>query len=115
MSTLFQLHAPMNTLKSMVREMAPLWHAGDSILLLGETVASLPWLKMYIEDINHDEESVSHISDIAAIYVLEEDFTQLNDTAKSHIDLSKIEVLNDLQWVELTQSIDRVITLNSLS
>lgn len=115
MSTLFQLHAPMNTLKAMVREMAPLWHSGDSILLLAETVAALPWLKTYIDDINYDDELLSQITDIEAIYVLNDDLAQLSEQARANLDLSKVSVINDKQWVQLTQSVDRVITLNSLS
>lgn len=113
MSTLFQLHAPMNTLKSMVREMAPLWHSGDSILLLAETVAALPWLKTYIDDINDDDELLSQITDIDAIYVLSDDLAQLNEQAKENLNLSKVSVINDNEWVQLTQSVDRVVTLNS--
>lgn len=113
MSTLFQLHAPMNTLKAMVREMAPLWHSGDSILLLAETVAALPWLKTYIDDINYDDELLSQITDIDAIYVLNDDLAQLNEQAKENLNLSKVSVINDNEWVQLTQSVDRVITLNS--
>ena len=115
MSTLFQLHAPMNTLKAMVREMAPLWHSGDSILLLAETVAALPWLKTYIDDINYDDELLSQITDIATVYVLSDDLAQLNEQAKENLDLSKVSIINDNKWVELTQSVDRVVTLNSLS
>ncbi|SJM72586.1 hypothetical protein [Psychrobacter piechaudii] len=113
MSTLFQLHAPMNTLKAMVREMAPLWHSGDSILLLAETVAALPWLKTYIDDINYDDELLSQITDIDAIYVLNDDLAQLNEQAKENLNLSKVSVINDNEWVQLTQSVDRVVTLNS--
>ena len=113
MSTLFQLHAPMNTLKAMVREMAPLWHSGDSILLLAETVAALPWLKTYIDDINYDDELLSQIIDIAVIYVLSDDVAQLNEQAKENLNLSKVSVINDKEWVQLTQSVDRVVTLNS--
>lgn len=113
MSTLFQLHAPMNTLKAMVREMAPLWHSGDSILLLAETVAALPWLKTYIDDINYDDELLSQITDIDAIYVLNDDLAQLNEQAKENLSLSKVSVINDNEWVQLTQSVDRVVTLNS--
>ncbi|SUD91034.1 hypothetical protein [Psychrobacter phenylpyruvicus] len=115
MSTLFQLHAPMNTLKAMVREMAPLWHSGDSILLLAETVAALPWLKTYIDDINYDDELLSQITDIDTIYILNDDLAQLNEQARANLDLSQVSVINDMQWVHLTQSVDRVITLNSLS
>ena len=115
MSTLFQLHAPMNTLKAMVREMAPLWHSGDSILLLAETVAALPWLKTYIDDINYDDELLSQITDIDAIYVLSDDLAQLNEQAKENLNLSKVSVINDKEWVQLTQSVDRVITLNSIT
>ena len=113
MSTLFQLHAPMNTLKAMVREMAPLWHSGDSILLLAETVAALPWLKTYIDDINYDDELLSQITDIDTIYVLSDDLAQLNEQAKENLNLSKVSVINDNEWVQLTQSVDRVVTLNS--
>ncbi len=99
----------------MVREMAPLWHSGDSILLLAETVAALPWLKTYIDDINYDDELLSQITDIDTIYILNDDLAQLNEQARANLDLSQVSVINDMQWVHLTQSVDRVITLNSLS
>ncbi|WP_296403693.1 hypothetical protein [Psychrobacter sp.] len=113
MSTLFQLHAPMNTLKALVKEMAPLWHSGDSILLLAETVAFLPWFEMYIDDINQDDEVTNQILDIESIYVLADDIAQLNQTAKANLDLNKVKIIDDHQWVKLTQEVNRVVTLNS--
>ncbi len=115
MSTLFQIHAPMNTLKAMVREIAPLWHSGDSILLMAETTGYITWLKAYIDELNYDEELGARIDNIASIYVLEDDVNQLNESARENTDFSKVNLINDKQWVELTQKVDRVITLNSLS
>ncbi len=113
MSTLFQLHAPMNTLKAMVREMAPLWHSGDSILLLAESVAALPWLKTYIDDINYDDELLSQITDIDTIYILSDDLAQLNEQAQANLDLSKVSVIADKKLLKLPQIVFRFITLNS--
>lgn len=115
MSTLFQLQTPINSLKAMVRELALYWHPGDSILLLGETAAYHSWLTMYIEDLNYDEEFESNIDGIDAIYVLSDDLDQLNENAKLNSDYAEVKTLTDKQWVALTQQIDRVITLNSVS
>ncbi|WP_201543248.1 hypothetical protein [Psychrobacter sp. H7-1] len=115
MSTLFQLQAPMNTLKATVKELAPLWHAGDSLLLLAETSAYLPWLQVYINELNGDDESEYRIKNIHALYVLADDLAHLNETARVNLDVSKVHVISDAQWVALTQEVDRVVTLNSLS
>ena len=121
MTTLFQLHANINTLKSVVRDMAVHWQADDAILLLGETAAYSDWLMVYIEDLNNDEDSSNIISHIGALYVLKEDIEGLNDIAKGYMspnhqaktNAPKISVLSDDEWVDITQSMDRVVTLNS--
>lgn len=121
MTTLFQLHANINTLKSVVRDMAVHWQANDAILLLGETAAYSDWLMVYIEDLNNDDDSSLNISHISALYVLKEDIESLNDIAKGYIlpneqvkaNTSKVSALSDDEWVDVTQSMDRVVTLNS--
>lgn len=113
MATLFQIYAPMNSLKAMVREMAQLWHPGDSLLLMADSAAYFSWLSVYIDDLNQDEEFESRIDGIDAIYVLADDIEALNDSAKLNSDFSKVNVISDQQWVKLTQEVDRVITLNS--
>lgn len=113
MSTLFQINTPMNSLKSVVREMAQLWHPGDSLLLMADSAAYFSWLSLYIEDLNYDEEFESRIDGIEGIYVLADDIEALNDSAKLNSDFSKVNVISDKQWVELTQKVDRVITLHS--
>lgn len=113
MSTLFQIHSSINTLKPLVKELSVLWKSGDHILLLGEAAGYLDWFKALIDDVNSDDESESEISDIAGWFALSEDINCLNDSAKLHLDLSQMTLLTDTQWVALTQKVDRVVTLNS--
>ena len=93
--------------------MAQLWHPGDSILLMADTAAYITWLTVYINDLNNDEEFESRIDGIEGIYLLADDIETLNNSAKLNCDFSKANVISDKQWVELTQKVDRVITLNS--
>ncbi|PNK59448.1 hypothetical protein [Psychrobacter sp. FDAARGOS_221] len=113
MATLFQIHATMNTLKPLIRELGTLWQAGDSILLLGESSAYYAWAKAYIKDFNGDDEIQSSIDSVSAWYVLAEDIDRLNDSAKLNLDLTGVTVLSDLDWVNLTQKTHRVVTLHS--
>ncbi|WP_019671965.1 hypothetical protein [Psychrobacter lutiphocae] len=113
MTTLFQLHANINNLKALIKELGTLWKPGDSILLLGETCAYYSWAKAYIDDINHDDESEYQIANIKGWYVLSEDINALNDSAKINLDLTGITALTDADWVQLTQDVERVVTLDS--
>ncbi len=118
MSTLFQLHANMSTLKAITKDMAGLWHAGDSVLLLGETVAYLDWFAAYVDDINADDEVDNRIVSIHTVYLLTDDINALNDSATLNLDFTAVKpfavkLLSDTDWVELTQKMTRVVTLAS--
>lgn len=113
MSTLFQIHANMNNLRPLIKELGTLWQAGDSILLLGETCAYYDWAKAYIDDFNSDDETDREIENIDAWYALSDDINALNDSAKLNLKLTGISVLKDADWVELTQGFDRVVTLHT--
>ncbi len=107
MATLYQLHSTMDTLRSCTSEMALTWRAGDSIILLGATVAFIEWLNAYLND--------ADIEEIKAIYALTDDVAQLgaNTAAKLNLNTKLTAVLTDNEWVNLTQDdeFDKVVTI----
>lgn len=106
MATLYQLHSSMDKLRRSTEEISRTWHTGDSILLLGTTVAFIEWLNAYLND--------SEIDGIAGIYALADDITQLteNTTGKLNLESKLTRILTDEEWVELTQDsqFDKVVT-----
>ena len=115
MATLYQLHCTMATLRRGTEQMASTWRAGDSIILLGATVAFIDWFNAYLGDLENIE-----IEDIAAIYALSEDVAQLSDdtTAKLNLTAKLTAVLSDSEWVAMTQNthanvakFDKVVTI----
>ena len=98
MATLYQIHSTMDTLRRSVDEMSRTWRTGDSILLLGSTVAFISWLDAYLSD--------SEIQGIANIYALADDVAQLstNTSAKLNLETKLSGLLTDAEWVNLTQS-----------
>ncbi|WP_426137631.1 hypothetical protein [Psychrobacter sp. TWR1-1-1] len=98
MATLYQIHSTMDTLRRSVDEMSRTWRTGDSILLLGSTVAFISWLDAYLSD--------SEIQGIANIYALADDVAQLsnNTSAKLNLETKLSGLLTDEEWVNLTQS-----------
>ena len=107
MATLYQLHSTMNTLRRSTEEISRTWHNGDSIVLLGTTVAFIDWLSAYLND--------NEIDGITAIYALTDDVAQLsaNTTGKLNLDTKLTGVLTDAEWVNLTQDrqFDKVVTI----
>ena len=101
MATLYQLHCTMDTLRRSTEQMASTWRAGDSIILLGATVAFIDWFNAYLGDLENIE-----IEDIAAIYALTEDIAQLseNTSAKLNLTAKLTAVLSDSEWVAMTQN-----------
>ena len=115
MATLYQLHCSMDTLRRSTEQMASTWRAGDSIILLGTTVAFIDWFNAYLGDLESIE-----IEDIAAIYALAEDVAQLSvdTTAKLNLTTKLTAILSDDEWVALTQNthanganFDKVVTI----
>jgi tRNA 2-thiouridine synthesizing protein B len=106
MATLYQLHSSMDKLRRSTEEISRTWHTGDSILLLGTTVAFIDWLNAYLND--------SEIDGIAGIYALADDIAQLteNATGKLNLESKLTRILTDEEWVELTQDsqFDKVVT-----
>ncbi|WP_201556146.1 hypothetical protein [Psychrobacter sp. 72-O-c] len=98
MATLYQLHSAMDTLSRSTEEMALTWRAGDSILLLGTTVAFIEWLNAYLDE--------NEIQGIMGIYALADDVAQLssNTTAKLNLNAKLTALLTDSEWVEMTQN-----------
>ena len=107
MATLYQLQTTMATLRSATVEIALTWRAGDSIILLGSTVAFVDWLNAYLND--------ADIEDIKAIYALSDDIAALgeNTTAKLSLSAKLTAILTDAQWVKLTlnNEFDKVVTI----
>ena len=115
MATLYQLHSSMDTLRRSTEQMTSTWRAGDSIILLGTTVAFIDWFNAYLGDLESIE-----IEDIAAIYALAEDVAQLSvdTTAKLNLTTKLTAILSDDEWVGLTQNthangakFDKVVTI----
>ena len=115
MATLYQLHCSMDTLRGSTEQMASTWRAGDSIILLGSTVAFIDWFNAYLGDLESIE-----IEDITAIYALAEDVAQLSvdTTAKLNLTTKLTAILSDDEWVALTQNthansakFDKVVTI----
>ena len=115
MATLYQLHSSMDTLRRSTEQMTSTWRAGDSIILLGTTVAFIDWFNAYLEDLEDIE-----TKEVAAIYALAEDVAQLNDNTAAKLNLSAklTAVLSDDEWVALTQDthangakFDKVVTI----
>ena len=107
MATLYQLHSTMDMLRRSTSEMALTWRAGDSIVLLGATVAFVDWLNAYLGD--------SDIKGIKAIYALADDVAELgvNTSAKLNLNARLTAVLTDKEWVNLTQDdeFDKIVTI----
>ena len=115
MATLYQLHCSMDTLRRSTEQMASMWRAGDSIILLGTTVAFIDWFNAYLGNLESIE-----IEDITAIYALAEDVVQLSvdTTAKLNLTTKLTAILSDDEWVALTQNthangakFDKVVTI----
>ena len=107
MATLYQLHSTMDTLRSATVEMAMTWRVGDSIVLLGSTVAFIDWLNAYLND--------ADIQGIKATYALSNDVAALgeNTTAKLSLSAKLTALLTDNEWVALTQddAFDKVVSI----
>lgn len=111
MPTLYQIHSTIDNLRSSTSEMARTWQAGDSIVLLGSTVAFVAWLDAYLND--------ADITGVKAIYALQQDVAQLGDdtAAKLKLDSKLTALLTDAQWVDLTlnayqnSKFDKVVTI----
>lgn len=107
MATLYQLHSTMDRLRRSTEEMALTWRTGDSILLLGATVAFVEWLNAYLSE--------SDIEGIAGIYALADDVAQLSDntTAKLNLHTKLTGILTDNEWVIMTQDpqFDKVVII----
>ena len=110
MATLYQLHSSMDTLRRSTEQMALSWQAGDSVLLLGATVAYVDWLNAYLGDIETME-----IETITGIYALADDVAQLHENTAAKLNLAaKLSgILSDAEWVAMTQDscFDKVVTI----
>ncbi|MGM8871762.1 hypothetical protein ACS8E3_08750 [Psychrobacter sp. 2Y5] len=107
MATLYQLHSTMDNLRRSTDQLALTWRSGDSLILLGTTVAFIDWLTAYLTE--------NQIEGIANLYALADDISQLDDNTITKLTLqTKIDaVLGDADWVKLTQDhrFDKVVTI----
>ncbi len=100
MSTLFQLHTDLAQLSIQINHINNFAKADDILLLMGETLALLDWIIPNIESINE-------------IYGLENDWQNLNKTTKNNMQYrSKIQLISDEKWVQLTQKHDKIVTIS---
>ena len=107
MATLYQLHSSMDKLERSTEELSRTWHAGDSILLLGTTVAFIDWLNASLGE--------NDINSIVGIYALTDDVAQLTPNIATQLNLAAklTGLLTDDEWVALTQNsqFDKVVTV----
>lgn len=107
MATLYQLHSSMDKLERSTEELSRTWHTGDSILLLGTTVAFIDWLNASLGE--------NDIDGIAGIYALSDDVAQLTPNIATQLNLAAklTGLLTDDEWVTLTQDsqFDKVVTV----
>ena len=107
MATLYQIHSTMDNLKRCTQQLALTWRVGDSLILLGSTVAFIDWLSAYVND--------ADIKGIKNIYALADDVAQLSAHTQATLKLeSKLtDLLTDNEWVTLTQDkqFDKVVTI----
>ena len=101
MRTLYQIHADMTSLKSRIKQLEPLWHKGDGVLLLGETLAYLDWLEAYLS-----ESDIGGMANIEHLYALKSDFDALDPSTQRLLNMSsrRCQLLTDEQWVAITVS-----------
>ncbi len=108
MTTLYQLHSTMDNLRRSTDQLALTWQRGDSLLLLGTTVAFIDWLSAYLKE--------NEITGVTAIYALADDVSQLGDdtATKLKLDTKITQLLSDMEWVKLTQDaqFDKVVTIS---
>ena len=97
MATLYQLHTTGETLDSSVARLAQTWQAGDSMVLLGATIAYIDWLQMRMDE--------QDLNDCHAMYALEQDISALDEHTRERLKLhDKVTtILSDQAWVALTQ------------
>lgn len=107
MATLYQLHSSMDKLERSTEELSRTWHSGDSILLLGTTVAFIDWLNASLAE--------NDINGIAGMYALNDDVAQLTPSTAEQLNLAAklTSVLTDEEWITLTQDsqFDKVVTV----
>lgn len=111
MATLYQLHSTIDMLESSAHKIALTWSPGDSIILLGNTVAFIDWLVACLIEIE--------VEGISAIYALKTDIELLGaDIAnKLKVNTKLTAILTDSEWVALTQNsttekFDKIVTVS---
>ena len=110
MATLFQLHGNADNLKKQVTELRQLWQAGDSILLLGDSITLIDELQKQLK--TNDINNASNIN-TSNIYALANDLESLSPHSQDKLQLpTKVsQIRSDDDWVKLTQKMDKVVTL----
>lgn len=100
MSTLFQLHTDLAHLSTQINQINKLSKIDDSLLLMGETLALLDWIMPNLEKISE-------------VYGLENDWQNLNETTQNNMQYrSKIQLISDEKWVQLSQKHDKIVTIS---
>lgn len=121
--TLFQLCCDTSHLTQTMHKLTPMWQADDAIILLNNHIAFIDWLSeewlLNHTNLANIDGQVSTLNILLAVYALQTDIDQLNSIAKSSLmpfiiqanSNLRLNLLTDAEWVTMTQTADKVITL----
>lgn len=123
--TLFQLCCDTSHLTQTMHKLTQMWQADDAIILLNNHIAFIQWLAEewlpnHTNLANIDGQVSKPTLNIPlAVYALQTDINQLNSIAKSSLmpfitqanSNLRLNLLTDAEWVTMTQTADKVITL----
>ncbi len=122
MATFFQLHSDLANLNRQLATIANYWQAGDGVLLMGQTVAFIDWVYDYychqspIVKSDSDDSKVDKVDTVTTIkfYALQADFEVLTAQTQASIQQTDfVQFISDKEWVALTNSYDKIMTINS--
>lgn len=121
--TLFQLCCDTSHLAQTMHKLTQMWQANDAIILLNNHIAFIHWLSeewlLNHTNLANIDGQVSTLNIPLAVYALQTDINQLNSIAKSSLmpfitqanSNLRLNLLTDAEWVTMTQTADKVITL----
>ncbi len=121
MATFFQLHSDLANLNRQLSTITNYWQAGDGVLLMGQTVAFIDWVYDYYchqspivkSDSDTDDSKVDTVTTIK-FYALQADFEVLTAQTQASIQQTDfVQFISDKEWVALTNSYDRIVTIDS--
>ncbi len=118
MATLFQLHSDLANLNRQLTTISNYWQAGDGVLLMGQTIAFIDWVYDYYchqSPIRDSDDSDTIIATVTTIkfYALQADFNILAKHTQASVQQTNfVQFISDKEWVALTNSYDKIVTIN---